>query len=63
MYKSSGSNLEFDLSAKDKLLLLDKMSSTDEIVFEDVYKDLASRLPIHKRVTKEEIQKFIIKKS
>lgn len=62
VYKKPDSQLDSDLSANDKLLLLDKMSSTDEIVFEDVYKDLASRLPIHKRVTKEEIQKILSEK-
>ncbi|MEN3322433.1 HAMP domain-containing sensor histidine kinase [Mariniflexile soesokkakense] len=62
IYQNSGSSLDLDLSTNDKLLLLDKMSSTDEIVFEDIYKDLASRLPIHKRVTKEEIQKLLSEK-
>ncbi|AXP83105.1 Signal-transduction histidine kinase senX3 [Mariniflexile rhizosphaerae] len=62
VYQNSGSSLDLDLSTSDKLLLLDKMSSTDEIVFEDIYKDLASRLPIHKRVTKEEIQKLLSEK-
>jgi two-component system phosphate regulon sensor histidine kinase PhoR len=62
VYRNRGVSLDSDLSANDKLLLLDKMSSTDEIVFEDVYKDLASRFPIHKRVTKEEIQKLLSKK-
>lgn len=62
VYKNGGESLDSDLSANDKLLLLDKMSSTDEIVFEDVYKDLASRFPIHKRVTKEEIQKLLSEK-
>ena len=62
VYKNTGSSPDFDLSAKDKLLLLDKMSSTDKIVFEDVYKDLASRLPIHKRVNKEEIQELLSNK-
>ena len=62
VYQNSGSSLDLDLSTNDKLLLLDKMSSTDEIVFEDIYKDLASRLPIHKRVTKEEIQKLLSEK-
>ncbi len=62
VYKNEGASLDSDLSANDKLLLLDKMSSTDEIVFEDVYKDLASRFPIHKRVTKEEIQKLLSEK-
>ncbi|MDO7172831.1 HAMP domain-containing sensor histidine kinase [Mariniflexile sp. AS56] len=62
VYKNSGSALDLDLSTNDKLLLLDKMTSTDEIVFEDVYKDLASRLPIHKRVTKDEIQKLLADK-
>ncbi|CAH8294777.1 two-component system phosphate regulon sensor histidine kinase PhoR [Mariniflexile fucanivorans] len=62
VYQNGGSSLDLDLSTNDKLLLLDKMSSTDEIVFEDVYKDLASRLPIHKRVTKEEIQKLLSEK-
>ncbi len=59
IYRNKNNHIDADLSAKDKLLLLDKMSSTDEIVFEDVYKDLASRLPIHKRVTKEEIHKLL----
>ena len=62
VYRNGGVSLDSDLSANDKLLLLDKMSSTDEIVFEDVYKDLASRFPIHKRVTKEEIQKLLSEK-
>ena len=62
VYKSTGSDLEFDLSAKDKLLLLDKMSSTDKIVFDDVYKDLASRMPIHKRVTKQGIHDLLSSK-
>ncbi len=62
VYKSTGSDLEFDLSAKDKLLLLDKMSSTDKIVFDDVYKDLASRMPIHKRVTKQGIHDLLSNK-
>ncbi|WP_308992135.1 HAMP domain-containing sensor histidine kinase [Mariniflexile litorale] len=62
VYQNGGSSLDLDLSTNDKLLLLDNMSSTDEIVFEDVYKDLASRLPIHKRVTKEEIQKLLSEK-
>lgn len=62
VYQNSGSSLDLDLSTSDKLLLLDKMSSTDEIVFEDIYKDLASRLPIHKRVTKGEIQKLLSEK-
>lgn len=62
VYKNADFNKDFDLSANDKLLLLDKMSSTDKIVFDDVYKDLASRLPIHKRVTKEEIQKLLSNK-
>lgn len=62
VYRNSGSGQDLDLSANDKLLLLEQMSSTDEIVFEDVYKDLASRLPIHKRVTKEEIQKLLSEK-
>ncbi len=59
VFKNTGSDIDFDLSSKDKLLLLDKMSSTDKIIFEDVYKDLASRLPIHKRVAKEEIQELL----
>ncbi len=62
VYKSTGANLEYDLSAKDKLLLLDKMSSTDKIVFDDVYKDLASRMPIHKRVTKQVIYDLLTTK-
>lgn len=62
VYQNGGSALNLDLSTNEKLLLLDKMSSTDEIVFEDVYKDLASRLPIHKRVTKEEIHKLLSEK-
>lgn len=62
VYQNEGSSLDLDLSTNDKLLLLDKMSSTDKIVFDDVYKDLASRLPIHKRVTKEEIQKLLSEK-
>jgi two-component system phosphate regulon sensor histidine kinase PhoR len=59
VYQNIGSDVDFDLSTNDKLLLLNKMSSTDKIVFDDVYKDLASRLPIHKRVTKEEIQELL----
>jgi len=62
VYKNNTGTADADLSSKDKLLLLDKMSSTDEIVFEDVYKDLASRLPIHKRVTKEQIHQLLTEK-
>lgn len=62
VYKSTGNNLEYDLSAKDKLLLLDKMSSTDKIIFDDVYKDFASRMPIHKRVTKQGIHDLLSSK-
>ncbi|MGK0253637.1 MAG: two-component system phosphate regulon sensor histidine kinase PhoR [Mariniflexile sp.] len=59
VFQNKGSDVDFDLSPNDKLLLLNKMSSTDKIVFDDVYKDLASRLPIHKRVTKGEIQELL----
>ncbi len=60
VYQNGGSNA--DLSTNDKLLLLDKLSSTDKIFFDDAYKDLAPRLPIHKRVTKEEIQSLLSEK-
>ncbi|GAA4282380.1 sensor histidine kinase [Gaetbulibacter aestuarii] len=51
-----------DLSTQQKLLLLDKISSTDEILFEDVYKDLAPRQPIRKRVSENEIKNLLQKK-
>ena len=62
VYQNKGKSLDLDISTKDKLLLLDKMSSTDKILYDDVYKDLSSRLPIHKRVTEEEIQKLLSEK-
>ena len=62
IFQNPETDIDSDLSSKDKLLLLDKMSSTDKIVYEDVYKDLASRFPIHKRVTKEEIQELLTTK-
>lgn len=62
IYSNNGRDLESDLSTKDKLLLLDKISSTDEILFEDVYKDLAPRRPIYKRVSKNDIQELLSKK-
>lgn len=62
IYSNNGRGLESDLSTKDKLLLLDKISSTDEILFEDVYKDLAPRRPIYKRVSKSYIKELLSEK-
>jgi len=62
IYTNSGNDIESDLSTKEKLLLLDKISSTDEILFEDVYKELAPRRPLYKRVSKQDIQELLFEK-
>ena len=54
------SNFEADLNTK--LQLLDNISSTDKVFFEDIYSDLSYKKPIHKRVTQEEIKKLLDKK-
>ncbi len=54
------SNFEADLNAK--LRLLDNISSTDKVFFEDIYSDLSYKKPIHKRVSTEDIQKLLAEK-
>jgi len=44
-------NFEVDLNTNEKLQLLDNISSTDKVFFEDLYKDLSYKKPIHKRVS------------
>ncbi len=62
IYNNDTAKYNSDLSTNDKLLLLDEISSTNEIVFEDVYNDLAYRRSIHKRVSKNEIRKLLSRK-
>ncbi|TGV01665.1 sensor histidine kinase [Flavivirga rizhaonensis] len=62
IFNNDGGSLESDLSPNDKLLLLDEISSTDEIIFEDIYNDIAYRRLIHKRVSQDEIQELLSKK-
>ena len=58
----SNKESDLDLSSNDKLLVLEKMSTTDKILFEDLYKDIAQRRPIHQRVSRETIEEMLDRK-
>lgn len=47
------------LSTSQKLHLLDNISSTDKILYEDLYKDLSHKRMIHQRVSVEELNTLL----
>ncbi|MEJ2113139.1 MAG: HAMP domain-containing sensor histidine kinase [Flavobacteriaceae bacterium] len=62
IFKSSDIENNSSFSPEERLLLTEKISRSDEIVFETTYKDIAYRTPIHKRVSKDEIEELLFRK-
>ena len=50
------------LSAEEGLFQIEKISRSDEILFENFYKDFSHRIPIYKRVSKEKIANLLSEK-
>ena len=61
IYKSSDVE-SGSFSPEERLLLTEKISRSDEIVFETTYKDIAYRTPLHKRVSKNDIDELLIRR-
>ena len=51
-----------DMSAEARLFQLSKTSKSDRFLIEDYYKDASAKVPIHKRVSEEEIKELLKKK-
>jgi len=58
IYKSSDIESS-SFSPEERLLLTEKISRSDEIVFEGAYNDISYRTPIHKRVSKNDISELL----
>ena len=62
VYNKSDIEVGSNLSPEARLSQIGKISRTDEITFETTYKDLSYRTPIHKRVSKKDIERLLSKK-
>ncbi|HZW62991.1 MAG TPA: HAMP domain-containing sensor histidine kinase [Flavobacteriaceae bacterium] len=59
IFKNTDAEKKQSTSPEARMLELGTISRTDEIYFESAYNDLADRVPLHKRVSKNEINELL----
>ena len=55
-------NTSSDISPEARMLQMQSISKSERLVYDDYYKDLSARVPIHKRVSKSEIRNLLERK-
>jgi two-component system phosphate regulon sensor histidine kinase PhoR len=61
-FKNTEIEKRFALSPEERVFQMEKISRSDEILFENFYKDFSHRIPIHKRVSTEKVKELLSNK-